>query len=519
MPVDARRAARGSGRLDAALERGRAAMAAERRDHDRGARLRTRLAAATATWAGSPSGHGAADHTTWGLLTDPATGGPADIRDEADPDEHDRRGTTRSRERRPRAAGQSCTGRSGAGPRERARARAGNWSGATGPGRRARRLAAEAAAPLAWSDAPLPELGSAPPSGTGCRRWTVASRAALVRAVRGERATPSLPARRDPVSYATRGGGRRPVVDRPVRAHARSAVASIRGPGRLAARARTRTVRTTRRPRAVGCPDVASGPRRRSRSADPGTAEQTVDRRGRPGDHRAGQNEAPMGRATSATSGGGSAHTDTGRAVAVGASSASGSLIGDALLRELLETVCRPAARSRPGSPASATPSCSSSIHGTTPQSRCRRCSPCAMPARARHRRRRPGHRGRRRRSPTPLAPTSGGSTVCPRGPVGTVRPRWTGRRRGAPLDAQRHQHNGHGVRPGRTGATDPRAPPQITAGTRVTRRTPGRPGPAHPARVPPRARRGAARSATSDTDGLGLGDLLAGALAAYRSI
>ena len=49
----------GAGRLDAALGAVRAAMAAERRDHDRGARLRTRLATAAASWAGSPSGRSA----------------------------------------------------------------------------------------------------------------------------------------------------------------------------------------------------------------------------------------------------------------------------------------------------------------------------------------------------------------------------------------------------------------------------------------------------------------------------
>ena len=43
----------------------RAAMAAERRDHDRAARLRTRLAAATATWAGRPSSHEAIREPEW----------------------------------------------------------------------------------------------------------------------------------------------------------------------------------------------------------------------------------------------------------------------------------------------------------------------------------------------------------------------------------------------------------------------------------------------------------------------
>src|SRR6185312_12261780 len=46
-----------AGRLDAALAAVRAAMAAERCDHDRGARLRVRLAAVMATWAARPTGH------------------------------------------------------------------------------------------------------------------------------------------------------------------------------------------------------------------------------------------------------------------------------------------------------------------------------------------------------------------------------------------------------------------------------------------------------------------------------
>ena len=104
-----------AGRLDAALSAVRAAMAAERRDHDRGARLRTRLAAATDTWAGSPSGHGAARQTTWGFLTDPATGGPADTRTEADRGGRVDEGTDTAR-RAPGPSGRPpCTGRFGAG--------------------------------------------------------------------------------------------------------------------------------------------------------------------------------------------------------------------------------------------------------------------------------------------------------------------------------------------------------------------------------------------------------------------
>ena len=136
-----------AGRLDAALTAVRAAMAAERRDHDRGARLRTRLAAATDTWAGSPSGHGAARQTTWGFLTDPATGGPTDTRTEADRGGRVDEGTDTAGERPARAADRRAPADPEPEPAERARTRAGNWSGATGAGRRARRLAAEAAAP------------------------------------------------------------------------------------------------------------------------------------------------------------------------------------------------------------------------------------------------------------------------------------------------------------------------------------------------------------------------------------
>jgi hypothetical protein len=77
-------------------------------------------------------------------------------------------------------------------------------------------------------------------------------------------------------------------------------------------------------------------PRRRERpvvvdSTEPGHGRETADRQAGRAANRAGQSEAPTGRATSATSGGRSAHTDTGRAVAVGGPPGSGSLIGDAL--------------------------------------------------------------------------------------------------------------------------------------------------------------------------------------------
>ena len=162
--------------------------------------------------------------------------------------------------RRPRAADHPAPAEPEPARAERARARAGNWSTATGAGRRARRLAAEAAAPVGWSDAPLPELGGAAPE-PRARQRAGPNRGALARMVRDRRARPSLPARPGPgCPPVTSGGGttrcRRPPGSRPCpicrRGHPR--------PGTAPEAPRpTRTCSPTRRPRAVGYPD-ASGP-------------------------------------------------------------------------------------------------------------------------------------------------------------------------------------------------------------------------------------------------------------------
>ena len=65
------------GRLDAALAALRVAMAAERRDRERAAQLRARLAATAATWSGSRPGSGPA--TTGGV--DPVPAAPSDTAD------------------------------------------------------------------------------------------------------------------------------------------------------------------------------------------------------------------------------------------------------------------------------------------------------------------------------------------------------------------------------------------------------------------------------------------------------
>ena len=202
-----------------------------------------------------------AHHATWGFLTDPAAGGPADLRTEADRDDRIDDGDDATRERRPRAADHPAPAEPEPARAERARARAGNWSTATGAGRRARRLAAEAAAPVGWSDAPLPELGSAPPEPYGASATDRSESRGPGPNGAGQRARPSLPARPGPgCPPVTSGGGttpcRRPPGSRPCpicrRGHPRPGTAPE-------APRRTRTCSPTRRPRAVGYPD-ASGP-------------------------------------------------------------------------------------------------------------------------------------------------------------------------------------------------------------------------------------------------------------------
>ena len=160
----------------------------------------------------------------------------------------------------------SCTGRSGAG-RQRARARAGNWSGATGPGGGRAGCAAEAAAPLGWSDAPLPELGSAPPERYGMSATDRSESCGPESSGAGQQGdTVATGSSRDRVP--ARDGGRwddalsstarfAPMPDLPSRASAvRDDIGST---------TRMRTGSTTRRPRAVGSPTSRAARARRSR--------------------------------------------------------------------------------------------------------------------------------------------------------------------------------------------------------------------------------------------------------------
>ena len=137
-----------AGRLDAALSAVRAAMAAERRDHDRGARLRTRLAAVTGTWAGRPSSHEAIREQEWRSSTAAAIREAAALLG-AGPGRGPRSGETHDV-----AAGADAAGPENGSPSDpaptpdgtdRPRAHAVDPGGATGSSRRARRLAAESA--------------------------------------------------------------------------------------------------------------------------------------------------------------------------------------------------------------------------------------------------------------------------------------------------------------------------------------------------------------------------------------
>ena len=330
-------------------------MAAERRDHDRGARLRRRLAAATAT---GQARRAAAVQATVRPTTPPGgcspiplpaaplIFGPRRIATTGSTTETTRRGS--GAPERPTILHRPMPEPARA---ERARARAGNWSTATGAGRRARRLAAEAAAPAAWSDAPLPELGSAPPepygasatgrsesrgpgpNGAGQTGETVAAGSPGVPvSARDERRWD------DALSSTARFA---PMSDLPSRAsEARDGAGGAAPDANWFADEATAGGAVPRRePPAVADPAEPGH--------EPGHGRAMVDREAGRVAHRGGQGEAPTGRATSATSRGGSAHTATGRAVAIGASSASGSLIGDALLRELLENGL-PARRAEP---------------------------------------------------------------------------------------------------------------------------------------------------------------------------
>ena len=152
-----------AGRLDEALSAVRAAMAAERRDHDRAARLRKRLAAVTGTWAGRPSSHEAIREQEWRSSTAAAIREAAALLG-AGPGRGPRSGETHDV-----AAGADAAGPENGSPSDpaptpdgtdRPRAHAVDPGGATSSSRRARRLAAESAEAVGWSDAAPPELGA-----------------------------------------------------------------------------------------------------------------------------------------------------------------------------------------------------------------------------------------------------------------------------------------------------------------------------------------------------------------------
>ena len=544
MPVDARRAARGGGPAGRGPRR-----ASAPRWRRNGATTTARHACARAWPRRPPPGQARraatarasvqATTASWGFLTDPAAGGPADLRTEADRDDRIDDGDDATRERHPRAADHPAPAEPEPARAERARARAGNWSTATGAGRRARRLAAEAAAPVGWSDAPLPELGGAAPEPSGRRRRTGPSRRAPARMVRDRRARPSPPARPGPgCPPVTSGGGTtrcrrppgsRPMPDLPSRAsEARDGAGSAAPDANLFADEATAGGGVPRRERPAVADSAEPG-------HEPGHGRVTVDREAGRVAHRAGRGQASTGRATSATSGGGSAHTDTGRAVAVGASSASGSLIGDALLRELLENGL-PARRAEPSRVSGVSDTV---VFELDPRPDSTVAVSPVLPVRDPARTPRRGTGVPARCSvPGPQAPAStgsvrtGGRTARPPAPPGERRgdgvPQAAGRDGSpavdtvggaAPLDTGCHQHNGHGRPPGSNGSHRPEGPAADHGGNRGDSPDAGQPGAHTPGPGASSRPPGAARSATSDTDGLGLGDLLAGALAAYRNI
>ncbi|MGZ8749862.1 MAG: hypothetical protein ACXWYP_03170, partial [Pseudonocardia sp.] len=473
------------GRLDAALTAVRAAMAAERCDHDRGARLRTRLATVAATWAGRPSGHGVARYAALSSLPDAAlqpAGDGSDVgwADHPAAAEVAGRGTGAVE---PGHAGplsdpdhdpapdplSTPTGRTA-----RARARAGNWSGATGAGRRARRLAAEA--DQGWSTPPLPELG-APAS-------------------ERSRPDPDPPAPTIEVQPAAE-------ADKSWFDHA------------------------TATPHAAGAggahgPGVSAGSRgERPAVADPAAAD---------------------GPPTTRTPAGSARTTDTGRAVAIGAASASTSLIGDALLRELIEHA-RPGVRHDASTGESRSPGQDSGAartvgsrtdrwdggpgdtgHGNGSSSNGvpgldrRRDDPAAPPVR----RTDAGvadtvvfELDRRHDSTVVVPPVHPTRDVNHDDAAGRHRPVGRGPDTGSGFPqtgAAPRPASGPGPLPhrGHDG-------PEESVGKDAAS-TGGGPSAPAPGAADPRTE-GARRPSTTYTDGLGIGDLLAGALAAYRGI
>jgi hypothetical protein len=444
-----------AGRLEAALTAVRAAMAAERRDHDRGARLRTRLTAATASWAAAPSGPTAAPYSAapgpGGPTATPysAAPGPADGSSGVDP--IDRRRTGEVDAALGPAAGSGgvdpfgrrgpAEAEQGAGTGEpghvdppsdqerdpvpdraaRSHPRAGTWSGATGPGRRARRLAAEAVAERSWSDAPLPELGAAaaerrdpPPPGTTAQPATERAESWF------QDDTATL--------HATPAGG-----------------STGRGPG---------------------------GDVRTNRPHDPATA-------GRP-----------------ATTGSPTRTTDTGRSVAVGAASGGGSLIGDALLRELVESP-KPGRESEASTKDACTPAQERDGGGHVVDSGM--ADTVVFELDPRH-------------DPTVAVPPVGPG-LAPGDSDATGRHRPTGHGPGAESGfPRRGEPGGPATGPQPVVRREPGAGPDASATGALPRRSDG---PEDDRRRPP----GPHRPSAADTDGLGIGDLLAGALAAYRGI
>jgi hypothetical protein len=533
-----------AGRLDAALTAVRSAMAAERCDHDREARLRTRLAAVTATWAGRPSGQGVDRYPALSALPDaalhPAANGSgagwADRPASAEVADHGTGagepghvGLPSEQECDPASAPLST-------PPDRtacARARAGNWSGATGAGRRARRLAAEAAAEQGWSDPPLPELGT--PA--------------------AERFHPDPDPQAPSVQAQSAPEGEESWFDHATATLHAAATRGVSGNG------------------------AGTGQREEGLASADGPA----------------TTGTPAGASTRTT--------DTGRAVAIGAASGSASLIGDALLRELIEHA-GPGARhgASPGEPRPAEDSGAartvgsrtdqwggwpgdtahrngSSPNGPAGLDRHPDDDPVAPPVRRtdadvadtvvfeldrRHDSTvavppvRPtsgpshddatGRHGAAGRGPdigsgfpqtgTPAGPTSGRRPLPRRAPAG---PEKSDTKDAAPIGGHpRTEPDGHGdpadtlrvgrpVEPGqRPRDHDNTAPPGASpsrdpGGTSARGRAKGHvtgdaPGASAPGAARPRPD-GPRRPSTADTDGLGIGDLLAGALAAYRGI
>ena len=254
--------------------------------------------------------------------------------------------------------------------------------------------------------------------------------------------------------------------------------------------------------------------------------------RGRPGGAIAPVRRGDHGRSVSATSGGGSAHTEP-------AGGGGRRDLGERFVdrRRAASRVARerlpPRRMERQRTPSSATRSCSTSIHRTSTVA-CHRSCHAPDPGRATTT---GGGRTSLRGAPEPGRPApppwsradrwqdgpspeppsrtgNTGSRLCaPGGPAA--------RNRGAPLDAaQRHQHNGHRGPP-RLERKPPTEgpPPPTTAGLPDDPLYAGQAGAGASGPGASRRPARAGRSAASDADGLGLGDLSAGALAAYRRI